>query len=49
MSYLGDVALTQKLSEELQYEKEAGTEAEPDFLKSFKAQNVWKVCAIETV
>lgn len=40
---LGDVALAQKLSEELQYEKEAGSEGEPEFLTAFNAQNVWKV------
>ncbi|KAI0782033.1 mitochondrial glycoprotein [Abortiporus biennis] len=40
-----DVALSQKLTEELQYEKEAAAEvsAEPDFLKGFKAQGVWKL------
>ncbi|KAI0078643.1 mitochondrial glycoprotein [Panus rudis PR-1116 ss-1] len=38
-----DIALTQKLAEELQYEKEAATEGEPNFLKSFKAQNVWQL------
>ncbi|KAK7676393.1 hypothetical protein QCA50_011475 [Cerrena zonata] len=38
-----DIALTQKLSEELKYEKETGTEGVPEFLKSFKAQNVWAI------
>ncbi|CCM05829.1 uncharacterized protein FIBRA_08065 [Fibroporia radiculosa] len=38
-----DVALSQKLTEEMQYEKEAATEAEPDFLRSFKAQGVWAI------
>ncbi|KAI0918351.1 hypothetical protein AcV5_002358 [Taiwanofungus camphoratus] len=38
-----DVSLSQKLGEELQYEKEASSPAEPDFLKSFKAQGVWSV------
>ncbi|KAI0090296.1 mitochondrial glycoprotein [Irpex rosettiformis] len=38
-----DVALSQKLAEELQYESEASQEAEPDFLKSFNAQGVWKI------
>jgi len=37
-----DVALTQKLGEELQYEKDASSDVpEPDFLKAFKAQGVW--------
>jgi hypothetical protein len=41
---LGDLALSQKLGEELQYEKEAGTGAsEPDFIRTFKAQGVWTV------
>ena len=39
-----DVALSQKLAEELQYETEAAAPEEPDFLKSFNAQGVWKVC-----
>ncbi|EKM57654.1 uncharacterized protein PHACADRAFT_251414 [Phanerochaete carnosa HHB-10118-sp] len=38
-----DVTLSQKLTEELQYEKEAASSAEPDFLKNFKEQGVWKV------
>lgn len=46
MAVLGDIALTQKLSEELKYEKETGTEGVPEFLKSFKAQNVWAVRTI---
>ncbi len=40
-----DVALSQKLSEELQYETESNASAEPEFLKSFNAQGVWKVCS----
>jgi complement component 1 Q subcomponent-binding protein, mitochondrial len=41
---IADVLLAQKLSEELQYEKTATVEAvEPDFLKSFKAQGLWKI------
>ena len=43
---VADVALSQKLAEELQYETEANSSADPDFLKSFNAQGVWKVrCA----
>ncbi|KZT07041.1 mitochondrial glyco protein [Laetiporus sulphureus 93-53] len=38
-----DVTLAQKLSEELQYEKEASTTTEPEFLKVFKAQSVWEI------
>ncbi|KIM91354.1 hypothetical protein PILCRDRAFT_810627 [Piloderma croceum F 1598] len=39
-----DVVLAQKLTEELQYEKTATAEAvEPEFLKSFKAQGIWKI------
>ena len=38
-----DVTLAQKLAEELQYEKDAAAPADPDFLKSFKAQGIWQV------
>jgi len=38
-----DVTLSQKLGEELEYEKQAAPPAEPDFLKSFKANGVWTV------
>lgn len=38
-----DVALSQKLAEELQYENEASAGEEPEFLTSFKAQSVWTV------
>ncbi|KAI0703758.1 regulatory protein suaprga1 [Cytidiella melzeri] len=38
-----DVALSQKLAEELQYEKEANASAEPEFLKNFTAQGVWSI------
>ncbi|KAJ7130778.1 regulatory protein suaprga1 [Mycena crocata] len=39
-----DVALSQKLSEELQYEAEAQESAEtPEFLASFQAQGTWKI------
>ena len=49
MTFLGhfttaDVVLSQKLSEELQYEKTATVDAaEPEFLKSFREQGVWKI------
>ncbi|KAI0761310.1 mitochondrial glycoprotein [Trametes elegans] len=38
-----DVALAQRLGEELKYEKEAETPGEPDFLKAFKAQGTWAI------
>jgi complement component 1 Q subcomponent-binding protein len=39
-----DVVLSQKLQEELQYEKTAVTYAsEPEFLKSFKEEGLWKI------
>jgi len=39
-----DLALSQKLGEELQFEKEASKDAtEPDFLRAFKAQGIWQV------
>lgn len=40
-----DVALGQKLGEELKYEKEAAPAGEPEFLTAFKAHGVWKVRA----
>ena len=40
-----DVALAQKLGEELKYEKEAAAPGEPEFLSAFKAQGVWRVRA----
>lgn len=43
-----DAALTAKLQEEIQYEKEAAAEVagEPEFLKAFKAQGIWTVCRV---
>ncbi|ETW77814.1 hypothetical protein HETIRDRAFT_67203 [Heterobasidion irregulare TC 32-1] len=38
-----DLALSQKLAEELQYEKEASTDAEPDFLKDFRQSGIWTI------
>ncbi|KIM70795.1 hypothetical protein SCLCIDRAFT_101234 [Scleroderma citrinum Foug A] len=38
-----DVLLSQKLAEELKYEKEAATEPEPEFLTTFKQQDLWKI------
>lgn len=38
-----DVALAQRLGEELKYETEAAAPSEPEFLKAFKAQGTWAV------
>lgn len=38
------MTLAQRLEEELKYEKEAGTDAVPDFVNEFNAQGVWEVC-----
>ncbi|KAI0641342.1 mitochondrial glycoprotein [Trametes meyenii] len=38
-----DVALAQRLGEELKYENEAAAPAEPEFLKAFKAQGTWAI------
>ncbi|KAI0064217.1 regulatory protein suaprga1 [Artomyces pyxidatus] len=38
-----DLAVSQKLAEELQYEKEASTDDEPAFLKEFKAHGIWEI------
>ncbi|KAG1775566.1 mitochondrial glycoprotein [Suillus placidus] len=40
-----DVVLSQKLAEELKYEKEAVADApgEPEFLKTFKEQGMWEI------
>ncbi|OJT13704.1 Mitochondrial acidic protein mam33 [Trametes pubescens] len=38
-----DVALAQRLGEELKYEIEAAAPSEPEFLKAFKAQGTWAV------
>jgi complement component 1 Q subcomponent-binding protein len=41
---IADVVLSQKLAEELKYEKEAAVDAtEPEFLKTFKEQGLWEV------
>ncbi|KAF9652748.1 mitochondrial glycoprotein [Thelephora ganbajun] len=43
-----DLALSQKLAEELKYEQEASTEAgEPEFLTAFKGRGVWEVENVE--
>lgn len=46
--FAADVELSTKLQEEIQYEKEASEQAgaEPDFVKEFKADGVWKVWKI---
>ncbi|KAG8216920.1 putative regulatory protein suaprga1 [Butyriboletus roseoflavus] len=38
-----DVVFSQKLAEELKYEKESASTEEPEFLKAFKAQGVWTI------
>jgi len=38
-----DIALSQKLKEELTYEKESLSETEPEFLKTFLKDGVWKI------
>jgi len=47
-SQLADVTLSQKLKEELGYEKETGGASKdtPQFLKDFQAQNVWTVSTL---
>ena len=41
--FAADVALAQRLAEELKYENEAAAPADPEFLKAFKAQGTWAV------
>ena len=43
-----DVALTQRLAEELKYETESAQQTEPEFLKAFKAQGTWAVSRVES-
>ncbi|KZT24864.1 mitochondrial glyco protein [Neolentinus lepideus HHB14362 ss-1] len=38
-----DVALSQKLQEELKYEQEVAAQEEPEFLTTFKSQNIWQI------
>ncbi|KAI0320592.1 mitochondrial glycoprotein [Amylostereum chailletii] len=38
-----DLAVSQKLAEELQYEKDAVAEPEPEFLKTFKEAGIWTI------
>jgi hypothetical protein len=47
---IADVVLSQKLAEELKYEKEAVADAPevPEFLKTFKEQGVWEVCVMQS-
>lgn len=46
--YTADVALSQKLQEELSYENETGGTSSdvPQFLKDFQAQKVWTVSTL---
>ena len=41
--HTADLALSQKLSEELKYEQDAAEAEEPEFLTSFKKRGVWEV------
>lgn len=44
LTYLtADVLFSQKLAEELKYEKESAVAEEPEFLKTFQAQGLWSV------
>jgi complement component 1 Q subcomponent-binding protein len=44
---VADVALSQKLAEELKYENEETPAGEqPEFLASFMSQGIWKVLSI---
>jgi hypothetical protein len=44
LAFSADVALSQKLAEELQYEKVANDDSsEPEFLTAFKAEGIWQV------
>ncbi|KAJ7065063.1 mitochondrial glycoprotein [Mycena amicta] len=38
-----DVSLSQKLAEELKYEKDANETEEPEFLRSFTSQGIWQI------
>jgi complement component 1 Q subcomponent-binding protein len=38
-----DISLSQKLKEELSFEKESVSEEQPEFLKAFLKDNVWKI------
>ncbi|KAF8137584.1 mitochondrial glycoprotein [Boletus edulis] len=42
-----DIVFSQKLTEELHYEKEAAATEEPEFLKAFKEQGVWTIEDVE--
>ena len=48
---VADVALSQKLQEELKYEAEstADLEGTPEFLKAFQEQGVWQVRSFSAV
>ena len=43
-AHTADLALSQKLAEELKYEQEANAETEePEFLTTFKKRGIWEV------
>ena len=45
---VGDGSLSAKIAEELNYEKEAAVDSEPEFLKEFKSAGIWTVCFLWT-
>ena len=42
--FAADISLSQKLKEELTYEKESLPEPKPEFVKTFVKEGVWEVC-----
>ena len=42
-AHTADLALSQKLAEELKYEQDAAEAEEPDFLTAFKKRGAWEV------
>ena len=46
LTLLADVALVQKLQEELKYENEAEREETPEFLKQIQEDGIWTVSSL---
>jgi hypothetical protein len=46
LPFAADISLSQKLKEELLYEKESLPKANPEFLKTFQKDGVWTVCIL---
>jgi len=42
-AHTADLALSQKLAEELKYEQDSAEAEEPEFLTAFKERGVWEV------